>query len=121
MDEAHVEYLASKMNHCARKMWIISKLRTLDPITEGLETMNIALSVMERREATGIRSSGITDEWIVRNMANGMSRLRKVARLRTRYGDLDKAFDYYSALFSVCVETIMRGLPLASLLTTTGE
>lgn len=112
MDKAHVDYLASKMNHCARKMWIVKKLESLDPVMERLDTMNLALSVMEKREATGIRSSGISDEWIVANTAGGIRRLEKVTRLRARYGDLQDVFDYYSAVFSVCAETIMRGIGL---------
>lgn len=110
MDKSHIDYLASKMNHCARKMWVVKKLESLDPVMERLDTMNLALSVMEKREATGIRSSGISDEWIVKNTADGMKRLQKVARLRDRYGDLDSAFEYYSDLFSVCAETILRGV-----------
>ena len=110
MDDGHLKYLAFKMAHAGRKMLIIKRLEALDPVVERLETMNMALDVMEKRILTGDRSSGITDEWIVNNVRDGIRKLEKISRLIARYGDLEYAWDYYSAICQVCAETMLRGI-----------
>ena len=112
MDTAHMKNLCRQMNHAARKIHIISWLQTLDPVMESLDTLNLAADVMVKRMATGVRTEGVSDEWIVQKTGDGLKRLKKTLRLRNAYGDLDAAWHHYAALFSICGETIARGMAL---------